>query len=206
VAGRRLAVRRESRELIDRGSARAPARCPPVAPACPLAQIGRLQRTIGNRALARLAALREAVAATPEAVQRADAASVVDPEAVMASPLPRDLRRTAVSLIEQGRDLGQPDVARAGRELLATGQIAVRALRTNVMERPGFFGRAVDSLRRDERVSLLDSDASWYLVLSPNGITGWVHANRLFPRAFRLRPGDTGTGSTRGEAEIGGRG
>lgn len=172
------------------------------------AHLGRLQRTIGNRALARLVTLQPgAVERQFSPPQRAEGrGEATTPAAELASPLPLHLRQRAIGLIDAGRQGNQPDITRVGEDLLASGQMALRALRANVMERPGFLGRPMASLRRGERVTLLDSRDAWVLVLTPNGQTGWVHGNRLFPRVINLRSGETGSGAPRGEQIIGGRG
>ncbi|MHB1317615.1 MAG: SH3 domain-containing protein [Anaerolineae bacterium] len=124
----------------------------------------------------------------------------------VASPLPAQLRRIALDLIEQGRSSRSAEAEQVGRTFLATGQLAVRALRAGIMAKPQFLGRRVAMLRRGQKVTVLDRVGAWYRVRTDSGAGGWMHGNRLIPRIVRLRPGDTGTGNTRGEWETSARG
>lgn len=83
--------------------------------------------------------------------------------------------------------------------------LSVRALNARLMAKPQFLGSSVASLRRGEKVRMVRSEGSWYLV-SYNGQQGWIHANRVTKQIIKLRSGDTGSGTSRGEAELAGRG
>jgi hypothetical protein len=153
-----------------------------------------LQRTVGNAAVTRLVQ-REA---DPDE-------ETTGPEAI-GSPLPLRLRSLALGLIESGRLNNNPRLVQIGQNFLKTGQLELLSLQAGVMEQPQFLGRRVALLRRGMPVTVLDKKESWLLVLTPGGKTGWMHSDRLIPKVFTLRSGKTGGGSTRGEAEIGGRG
>lgn len=73
------------------------------------------------------------------------------------------------------------------------------------MAKPQFLGPSVASLRRGHRVKMVRAQGSWYLV-SYQGRQGWVHRNRVTKKVIKLKSGDTGTGTSRGEAELAGRG
>jgi hypothetical protein len=109
-------------------------------------------------------------------------------------------------MIEFGRRHNQPKVVQIGRTFLQTGRLALLSNRAGVMEQPRFLGRRLALLRRGMPVTVLDKRGAWMLVLTEGGETGWMHESHLIPRLVALRPGETGSGSTRGEAEIGGRG
>ncbi|MHB0858026.1 MAG: SH3 domain-containing protein [Anaerolineae bacterium] len=154
----------------------------------------RLQRTIGNVAVVRLVQRNER--STDATTSFEDAAS----------PLPPDLRRMALGLIDEGQRARSPDVVQIGQTFLTTGQLKVLSSRVGVTEKAQFLSRRIELLRREERVTVLDRDGSWLLVLTPTGKVGWLHSNRLVPRTIRMRPGETGSGTARGEHETAGRG
>ncbi|MDY0003670.1 MAG: SH3 domain-containing protein [Polyangia bacterium] len=84
-------------------------------------------------------------------------------------------------------------------------ELSVRALSVNLMAKPQFLGASVASLRRGEKVKMIRAEGAWYLV-SYEGKEGWLHSNRLSEKIIQLRAGDTGSGTSRGEAELAGRG
>jgi hypothetical protein len=153
-----------------------------------------LQQIAGNAAVTRLVQ-REA---RPD-----DEAAGAD---AIASPLPLHLRSLALGLIESGRLHNQPRLVQIGQKFLKTGQLELLALQAGVMEQPQFLGRRVALLRRGTPVTVLDKKESWMLVLTPGGKTGWMHSSRLIPKVVVLRPGETGSGSTRDESETARRG
>lgn len=83
--------------------------------------------------------------------------------------------------------------------------LSVRSLNAAMMAKPQFLGSSVASLRRGEKVKMLRAEGAWYLV-SSNGREGWIHSNRVTEQIIRMRTGDTGSGTSRGEAELAGRG
>jgi len=84
-------------------------------------------------------------------------------------------------------------------------QLSVRSLSARMMAKPQFLGASVASLRRGEKVKMVRAEGSWYLV-SSEGREGWIHANRVSEKIIQMRAGDTGSGTSRGEAELAGRG
>lgn len=83
--------------------------------------------------------------------------------------------------------------------------LSVRALSTRIMAKPQFLGVSVSALRRGEKVKMVRAEGSWYLV-QYEGKEGWIHANRVSEKIIQMRSGDTGSGTSRGEAELAGRG
>jgi hypothetical protein len=83
--------------------------------------------------------------------------------------------------------------------------MSVRALKARLMASPQFLGSSVTTLRRGARVKVLQVKGSWYKV-NYRGRTGWVHKNRVTKKVIKLSSGDTGSGTSRGEAELAGRG
>ncbi len=83
--------------------------------------------------------------------------------------------------------------------------LSVRALRARLMASPQFLGASVVTVRRGARVKVIGTKGSWIRV-SYRGRTGWVHRNRLTKKTIRLSSGGTGGGTSRGEAELAGRG
>jgi len=83
--------------------------------------------------------------------------------------------------------------------------LSIRSLNAKLMAKPQFLGPSVASLRRGHRVTMVKAQGSWYLV-SFRGRQGWVHRNRVTKKVIKLKSGDTGTGTSRGEAELAGRG
>jgi hypothetical protein len=83
--------------------------------------------------------------------------------------------------------------------------LSVRALQARLMSQPQFLGTSVATLRRGAQVNLVKTNGSWYLV-SYQGQQGWLHENRVTDKTIKLSSGETGSGTTRGEAELAGRG
>lgn len=102
----------------------------------------------------------------------------------------------AGSLLALGWVVAAPSVGSA---------LQVRALKARLMRSPQFLGASVLTMKRGARVKVLQIKGAWYKV-SYRGRTGWVHKNRVTQKTIRLSSGDTGTGTSRGEAELAGRG
>ncbi len=83
--------------------------------------------------------------------------------------------------------------------------LSVRALKARLMASPQFLGSSVTTLRRGARVKVIQAKGSWIKV-SYRGRTGWVHKNRVTKKVIKLSSGGTGSGTSRGEAELAGRG
>lgn len=83
--------------------------------------------------------------------------------------------------------------------------LSVRALKARLMASPQFLGASVTTMRRGARVKVVGSKGSWIKV-SYRGRTGWVHKNRVTKKVIKLSSGGTGSGTSRGEAELAGRG
>lgn len=83
--------------------------------------------------------------------------------------------------------------------------LSVRALKARLMASPQFLGSSITTMRRGARVKVIQSKGSWIQV-SYRGRTGWVHKNRITKKVIKLSSGGTGSGTSRGEAELAGRG
>lgn len=81
----------------------------------------------------------------------------------------------------------------------------VRALKARLMRTPEFLGASVLTMHRGAPVKILGWKGSWYRVRY-RGREGWVHRNRIITRRIHIRSGGTGTGTSRGEAELSARG
>jgi hypothetical protein len=89
--------------------------------------------------------------------------------------------------------------------LRKTGKIKVRALSARIMRSPEFLGASVLRVRRGAPVAPLEFKGAWVKVRY-RGRVGWIDKNYIFPRAIRISSGGTGTGTSRGEMELSGRG
>ena len=87
----------------------------------------------------------------------------------------------------------------------AGSALSVRALKARIMAGPEFLGTTVATVKRGARVQVISAKGSWYQV-SYQGRRGWIHKNRVTEKIIKLSSGDTGSGITRGEAELAGRG
>jgi hypothetical protein len=88
----------------------------------------------------------------------------------------------------------------------SSGQtVSVRALKARLMRQPRFFGPTVARLRRGAKVQIVRVKGSWYQVRYGSK-RGWVHKNRVSTKVIKLTSARTGGGSSRGEAELAGRG
>ena len=94
-------------------------------------------------------------------------------------------------------DLSKPPQAGEIRPILS--------IKARIMASPRFLGVSVISVRRGARVKVLKVAASWCFV-EYRMRQGWVHKNRIMKKKIRLSSGDTGSGTSRGEMELGGRG
>jgi len=141
------------------------------------------------------------------AIQRQDKTTDdEDSRAIASSPLHPWVRSLGLHLIREGQEMRKPDMVEYGREILRTGKLRVTSLSTNLTAKPAFVAVSLQTLKRGTPVTVLDTQGAWFRVRTDEGREGWVHYNRLKRQFIRLRSGETGSGSTRGEAELGGRG
>lgn len=82
----------------------------------------------------------------------------------------------------------------------------VIVLEAAVMAKPQFLGQRVALLKRGEEVLLTGREGAWYACVAPNGASGYIHCRRVDKIDIRLEPGETGSGTIRGEQETAGRG
>lgn len=73
---------------------------------------------------------------------------------------------------------------------------AIIVLEAAVMSKPQFLGQRVAQLRRGEEITLTGQEGSWYVCVAPNGAKGFIHRNRVDRIEIRLRPGETGSGTS----------
>lgn len=83
--------------------------------------------------------------------------------------------------------------------------LQVHSLKARLMRTPEFLGASVLTVHRGARVKILGWKGSWYRVRY-RGREGWIHKNRIIKRRIRMSPGPTGSGTSRGEAELSARG
>lgn len=122
------------------------------------------------------------------------------------SPLKGSLKSFVDSRIAELRKTGRHKrVLAIFQRLKKTGRIRVNTLTASLMASPQFLGVCLVRLRRGAEVTVLAQKGSWTKVCYRQRV-GWIHRNRLFPKVIRLSSGDTGTGTSRGEAELSGRG
>ena len=122
------------------------------------------------------------------------------------SPLQGSLKSFVDSRIASLRKTGgHPRTLKIYQRLKKTGKIRVIALKVHLMNSPRFLGVCLLTLRRGADVKVLARKGSWVKV-SYRARVGWLHKNRIFPRVIRLSSGGTGSGTSRGEAELSGRG
>ena len=59
--------------------------------------------------------------------------------------------------------------------LLAGKGLVVHVLRSNLLSKPDFLSSSVTPLQKGNRLELLETQGSWLLVRSANGVKGYVH-------------------------------
>ena len=121
------------------------------------------------------------------------------------SPLKGNMKSYVEGRIADVRNRGPKRLLDVYLNLRKTGKIRVCALSARIMRSPGFLGASVLRVRRGAPVAPLERKGSWVKVRY-RGRVGWIHRNFIFPRAIRISSGGTGTGTSRGEMELSGRG
>jgi hypothetical protein len=163
-----------------------------------------LQRSLGNRAVAQLLAVsglaalqarRESVPATIQRQKGGDKGS----------------RARLISIVrnalEHARKKGDRSAIWDLTYFLKTGQLRVRSMGAAVMPKRSAMGHRVALLRRGHAVDALALKGAWIHGRTLDGKEGWMHRCQLLPQIIILRSGETGSGSTRGNAPaLGGRG
>ncbi len=59
--------------------------------------------------------------------------------------------------------------------LLAGKGLVVQVLRSNLLSKPDFLSSSVSPLQKGNRLELLETQGSWYLVRNANGAKGYIH-------------------------------
>jgi len=71
----------------------------------------------------------------------------------------------------------------------------VKVVKTNVLSQPDFLSERLSSLKKGDRVTVLDEKGNWCLVQSTSGVKGYVHQSALLESKSSLTgiiPGQKG--------------
>jgi hypothetical protein len=95
-------------------------------------------------------------------------------------------------------------VALAGPKAGST--VTIRVLSAKVMKSPKFIGAAAGSVSRGDQLTVKEVKGDWYLV--DGSVSGWVHKSSVTEGKVELssKPGEGGSGASRDEVELAGRG
>jgi hypothetical protein len=63
--------------------------------------------------------------------------------------------------------------------LAAAQVLTVGVLKTNVMAKPDFLSSALGTLKKGDKLDVLQESGSWYLVKGPGGLKGYVHKSAV---------------------------
>lgn len=74
----------------------------------------------------------------------------------------------------------------------------ILSMEAAVMAKPQFMGVRVAMLKRGEEVTLTGAQGAWYECITPEGAKGFIHKSRVDKKEIRLRSGETGSGTDRG--------
>jgi len=95
-------------------------------------------------------------------------------------------------------------------EAIRSGILPIRNLSVAVKKEMKFIAGVLCKLSRGAKVTVLGFIGDWYQVKAPDDCTGWLHSAELMPALpveLSSAPGSgTGSGASRDEVEIGGRG
>ena len=79
------------------------------------------------------------------------------------------------------------------------GQATVKVLDQNVFSQPLFYSQPLLSLSLGETVTLTGQQGDWFEVLTPSGVSGWVHRTSITEEAVELASTGGGSGSVSAE-------
>lgn len=88
----------------------------------------------------------------------------------------------------------------------AGSAITVRVMSAKVMKAPKFIGSAAGTLSRGDQLTVKEVKGDWYKV--EGAATGWIHKTNVIEGKVELStaPGAGGSGASRDEVELAGRG
>ncbi len=111
-------------------------------------------------------------------------------------------KRTAIALVVLV--IGLAGVALAG--IKAGSQVTIRVMSAKVMSSPKFIGASAATLSRGDQLTVKEVKGDWYKV--EGAATGWVHKTNVVEGKVELSttPGGGGSGASRDEVELAGRG
>lgn len=100
--------------------------------------------------------------------------------------------------------LGLAGVAVAG--IKAGSQVTIRVMSAKVMGAPKFIGTAAATLSRGDQLTVKEVKGDWFRV--EGAAKGWVHKTNVVEGNVELSttPGGGGSGASRDEVELAGRG
>lgn len=100
--------------------------------------------------------------------------------------------------------LGLAGVAVAG--IKAGSQVTIRVMSAKVMGAPKFIGTAAATLSRGDQLTVKEVKGDWFRV--EGAAKGWVHKTNVVEGKVELSttPGGGGSGASRDEVELAGRG
>jgi hypothetical protein len=95
-------------------------------------------------------------------------------------------------------------VAAAG--IKAGSNVTIRVMSAKVMKGPKFIGPTSGSLSRGDQLTVKEVKGDWYRV--EGAVKGWVHKTNVVEGkvALSTKPGSGGSGASRDEVELAGRG
>jgi hypothetical protein len=88
----------------------------------------------------------------------------------------------------------------------AGSEITVRVMSAKVMKSPKFIGSTAATLSRGDQLTVKEVQGDWYKV--EGAATGWIHKTNVVEGKVELstQPGGGGSGASRDEVELAGRG
>ena len=95
-------------------------------------------------------------------------------------------------------------VAAAG--IKAGSNVTIRVMSAKVMKGPKFIGPTAGSVSRGDQLTVKEVKGDWYRV--EGSVKGWVHKQNVVEGkvALSTKPGSGGSGASRDEVELAGRG
>jgi uncharacterized protein YgiM (DUF1202 family) len=63
--------------------------------------------------------------------------------------------------------------------LMAGNALVVQVLRSNLLARPDFLSASLATLQKGNRLELVETQGSWYLVRGAGGVKGYVHSSAV---------------------------
>ena len=172
-------------------------------------QLLQLQRTAGNRAVARLADSAQIQRWVPDLRGVSRGLEGMSPSRGESRAKAQEIYYR--QLLAQEKDPGKRGhlqyMLKMYEAYPSTHVAPIRVLTARVMRSRSLFPvPPLAVVKRGHKVTVLGSKGDYYRVRTSTGVEGWMFGGRLFPLAgIRLRSGGTTGGTTQGEAEFGAR-